>query len=356
MLLFFNNSRLLDVITFDWGGKDIAETIARQYSISFIEGLKELKTKGYILLSPEGAQRDQVLFSDTIKSAIDSLANRARLALAEAEAKHHAKISRIQITGGLSLLKNLGAYLTQRFEVPCNKLVQIEDHPEIDLIRNPQSDSSALIAIGLALEGLKRPKNPALNLLRGDMAKARGGMSHLWQTWRPVAIPVLTLFAIFTVWSFLRSSIAAEIYSRADSRIRNMGREIIGLKGPQVTLKNIRNYIAEQNMKLKQRELLESLEGVESSMDVLKAISAVAPGKTTTKINVTKLLIRTDRVEIEGYSDRNDAIENFRKALLSQAQGGVIEFSQETSTPVDKSRKPFTFRYKLANRVKAGVK
>src|SRR6185437_7243622 len=70
---------LLDLRHIDWGGRDLADLIAQRYNIPYIEALKELRKKAYILMNNEGASREQVALSEVVKSAIDGFAQKLQL-------------------------------------------------------------------------------------------------------------------------------------------------------------------------------------------------------------------------------------------------------------------------------------
>src|SRR5690606_23970939 len=128
----------------------------------------------------EGATREQITMSDVIKSSVDTFAVRLRLALVELQNLYQISYRQVFLTGGLAQLRNLGPYLTQKIEIATNRLGRLEQVPSVDFANSPNGELAVTVAIGLAVEGLKRPKNPALNLLKGEFAPKSQTAQILW--------------------------------------------------------------------------------------------------------------------------------------------------------------------------------
>ncbi len=151
---------LIAVRSILWGGKNIAEAISKKYEISFLESMRELQTKAFILTNKQGATFDQVTFSDTIAKAVRELARDVQLSILELKSEFNAQIHSINMIGGVSQIQNLGPFLTQVLEVPVNRSSALDGIPNVLFERSVQNGAKAGVALGLALEGFKKPRNP----------------------------------------------------------------------------------------------------------------------------------------------------------------------------------------------------
>lgn len=343
------NGTIIDAFAIDWGGSDIAELITIKYNLQYVEALKELRKKGFILTTDEGASKEQVAFSDVIKSSVDQLATPMRLSLIEAESALKTKVTSIVLSGGTSLLKNIGPYLTQKLEVASNRMNSLDRFPDINFGNSPNNEISYIIAIGLAAEGLRRPKNPAVNMLKGDFAPQNQSMKIFWETWSPTINLTAILFVIFFAWAFVREMTAMDVSGEADSKLRVQAKNVAGLSGPQGSRRNIRKYIREQEQKVKQREVLENLQEINSAVDILQRASLLFPPKEAGKIKVTQFTVKNDRVQIIGEVDQPNLIPQIQTSLKSLSANNKVESAPPTKT-VNKAFRGFNFSFPVARR------
>src|SRR5205814_1774964 len=110
-------------------------------------------------------------FSNTITSSLSPLIDEVRRNLLDIQSDLKIDFDSIDLSGGVSQLINLAPFLTQGFELPCNifKPFQNIDHNEAEV---PDSlVYRGALAIGLAIEGIRRPINPAVNFRKLELAK-----------------------------------------------------------------------------------------------------------------------------------------------------------------------------------------
>lgn len=318
---------LLDIRTVDWGGKDIADTIAVRYSLHYVEALKELRRKAYILTNNEGATKEQIALSDVVKSSVDQLAQRLRLAILEMKSRHQVEFRQAILVGGVSQLRNIGPYLTQKIEIATNRLARLDMLPSLDFATSPNNEVAFITAIGLAVEGLKRPKNPALNLLKGEFAKQNQNLRLFWEKWNH-GIKVLGIaFAVIVLWTLMRESFSLSNAEVAQDQLHTHAKNIIGLKGPRVSERNIKAFIREQEQKLKNKEMIESLQNINSGLDIVKRISSLAPNKKAGMLNVRELKVDAHTVSLTGEASHVGVLNELQKALKSMAKDGKIQIA-----------------------------
>ncbi|MCB0362811.1 MAG: pilus assembly protein PilM, partial [Bdellovibrionales bacterium] len=280
-LLVRSDEKLLAIRTLDWGGLDIAQVLANKYQLHLVEALKELRKKGFILTSDEGASRDQVLFSDTIKGVVDELAHELQLTFLDLESEHNIQMNQAFLCGGTSQLQNLGPYLTQKLEIPVNRLKHISGNASLNFESGQGGEAAGAVAIALAIEGLKRPRNPATNLLRGELAKQSQTTKRLLEKWGHSLMVAGAAFVVLLGWSIMRESFSQDMAERAYDQLKIQAQNMTGgeLKGARANPSNIRKYIRGKENEAKNRKLAESVQTISSALDVLKSMAESTPGK-----------------------------------------------------------------------------
>ncbi|MCJ8276059.1 MAG: pilus assembly protein PilM [Bdellovibrionales bacterium] len=96
-----------------WGAEKVAAGIARSFQVPFMEALKMMPTKAFLLLTTEGAQKDQIKMSNAVSEALMPLIQSLRLTIMLANTEYGANIQQIELVGAPSQIKNLGPFFTQ---------------------------------------------------------------------------------------------------------------------------------------------------------------------------------------------------------------------------------------------------
>lgn len=346
LMLILKDGYVADIRTLHWGGKDIADAIAKKYSIHYLEALKELRKKGFILVNPEGATKDQVAFSDTIRTSVDRLAHELNLALVDIKGTQGVKFTRLALTGGVGQLKNLGAYLTQKLEIASNRLKHVPHYPGLDFETSPQKEATCAIAIGLAIEGIKRPKNPPINLLKGEFAKQSQTLRLLAEKWSYTLQLAAAGFVILLIYAFMRDNLTLSSADQAREELRSKAQSLAQLKGSRATPYNARKYIQQQKRQADNRKRAEDLNRISSAMEVLKKISEVTPAKNMLQLNVFRLFVNNESVLMEGEVAQANTLPLLQNALKGLAKDGRVQPvpTQFRSTP---GWTPFGYRFRV---------
>lgn len=346
--------RLLTIRTLDWGGLDVAQALALKYQLHIVEALKEMRHKGFILTSNEGATRDQIAFSDVIKGVVDDLAHELHLAFLEIESDQNISISQLFLCGGVAQLRHLGPYLTQKLEIPCNRLKQISGNASLNFEGGNGGEISGAVAIALAIEGLKRPRNPAVNMLRGALAKQSQTLKVLVAKWGHTLAVASAAFITLLIWSVLRESFSVDMADQAYEQMKIQAQNVTGgdLKGSRANPTNIRRFIKEKEQEAKNRKLAEKVQTISSALEVLKALSESTPGKKSVVMDVSSLTINNDQVEVQGLLSSPNQLNTLIKDWKNLAIGGKIEKFQP-SMKAPKEKVAFGLRFRV-ERLKGG--
>jgi general secretion pathway protein L len=318
-LLVHQNGTLVNVRTILWGGADIALALSEAFSVPMFEAVKLLQSKSFILMNKSGATKDQLLLSNTISTALGNLMRELRLILLEIRADSNLQFDRIELSGGVSQIQNLGSFVTQQLEIPTNVAHPLERVRQSRVEETEHISAVSALAIGLAIEGLKRPRNPAVNLRKLEFALENKSMVQFWQTWRvPIQIAIAA-FVIFCAYSVARDTLASGLADSAEAKIVDLGKTVANLKGASDNETGLRTYITKQKKTLKDREDLADSEKLNSALDILAKISEKMPVERPPKpglgLNVSRVNIDFDEVEVEGRAALPSTVSLVEKGL-----------------------------------------
>lgn len=351
-LIVHSEGMLLGIRTLDVGMKTVADSIAQKYGLNSIQALRELQTKGFIILDKSQGTREQVAFSQAIESGLQGLISELRLKLLELQSELHLHWNQGFITGGGAQLKNIGAVLTQNFQFPFNKFKQFEHHPAVSFDFTPQLELATCTAVGLAIEGLKRPRNPATNFMKNEFARQGHVLEAVWDKWGFTAKTLAAAFVIFFVYSIMRESLSLSLLDTSDEVLRRQAEAIAKMKGSQASPSKIRRFVSEYEKMDKNRKQAEKVVKINSALDVLNVISASLPGREQMFLEVKRISIDGGSAEIHGYTDSETHVEQIRKALAGASANGKTE-SVQLRINVPGGKTGFAFRFAV-NRYSGG--
>ncbi|MBK9322754.1 MAG: pilus assembly protein PilM [Bdellovibrionaceae bacterium] len=342
----FEDKSLIGVRTILWGAKNVADSVARKYEIPYLDAMKETQAKAFILTNKQGATFDQITFSETISKAVREMVRDLQLSILEFKSEFNASIVQIGLTGGASGIKNLGPFLTQQLEIPVNKTSPLDLIPNVLFERNAKNDSIYGLAIGLAIEGLKKPRNPAINFLRNEFAKQNNSMRNLWDKWGPTARVAIAALVIFFGYSLIREGFTLALAERADEALRTQAKNVAKLSASKATDTNIKKYIRENKKRASDLKTLANVAAMNSAMDILKKINDTTPAKNILTLDVKGVQIKDSQVSISGYVNSPNEANALRLALVNMAIDGRVT-SQPTTMATMSGKTSFSFNFKV---------
>lgn len=329
-ILVYKQKALVAVRSLYWGTKSISQQIHLKYKLPFSESVKELNKKGFVVLTDDGSSKDQIEFSNLIKSEIDKFTHQFRLVLMELKSDLDIHITSLSYCGGGSLIKNLGGYLTQKLEIACNPL---SPKPKYVQLKTKQFNPvSGLLSLGYAIEGLKKPRNPATNLLKGDFAKKNTEFQNFWKKWSFSIKTAAAVYVLFFIFAATRSYVAEQTFFNAENVLLDKTREVT--KERRIVIprlqSTIRKYLREQKKVQSLNNLRQELKTINSALDVLDEINNNMPAKNIAKIQLEKFLLQNDQVTMQGYSTANS--KTLINSLKNIAIGKVESFKPQVGT------------------------
>lgn len=345
--IFFKDGIIKSVRSIDWGGEQLGAVVAENYSMHYIEALKEVQNKGFLLNSPDGASKDQVRFSDTLKSALKGLAQKAQLAILEAETEFNAEISTAYLSGGVSQLKNVGPYLTQCLEIPVNQFHFMNQFAHSGAEAKPGLEAKFSQSLSIAIEGLKKPRNPALNLLKGRFAKEGEGFKPIWAKWgHAIRVGAAALVFLF-VWGSVRFDSAKVMADEAHFEMKTLAQSVAGLsRRDSGSTSKIQKFIRAQDKVERSRKSALQVKNINSAMTIMEQISASLPRSSRLPIDIKTIQIDTINVTIAGEVNDQRTMNDIQNALKKVSRNGKVT-KKAPIGQVTPGKRAFTFEFQV---------
>lgn len=325
VLLVLEGDILVDIRSIAWGGDTIAKLIQEKYNISYSEALKQLQANSFILTSLDNATQDQIYFSNVISTVVSELIRELRLVLMEIQASYNVNLVGVSLTGGTSRIQGLGPYLTQGLELPVNKLSVLEAFPLSKIEKSARNEAICATAIGLAIESLRKPRNPAASFLRGEFAVQSHALRNFLEAWGTTLKFAAAATVALYVYAGFRESTAQTMVEEADNVMRDQAQSRARLKGAKASEAGIEKFIKEKRKTIKELKDLEIYVGMNSALEVMKKVNDAVPGRATLRMEVRKLTINDNRVRMEGYVTNAADTKMLRETLVGLASQQKID-------------------------------
>lgn len=320
----FDGNLLIGVRSIPWGGRNIADAIAKKYNLPPLEASKEMELKAFILTSKQDASYEAKTFSDLISKGVRELIRDLQLTLLEFKSEFGGLITQVDMTGGVANIQGLGPFLTQHLEVPVNRLTLLDMFPHVLIEKTDQTQTRLGVALGLALEGLRRPRNPAINFMKGEFAKQSSFMTDLWDEFGGVIKLAAAASIGLFIWGLAREQVAAVLDESSRAALKAQARAVAKLP-KSANEASVKKYITENRKKVKEMRTLQSLAGMNSAMEVLNKVNGALPDKNTLKLDVTSLSVQDDLVRMSGtVKGGADLVTTLQKSLLNVAADGKV--------------------------------
>ncbi|MBX3040346.1 MAG: pilus assembly protein PilM [Bdellovibrionaceae bacterium] len=321
----FDGSALVGVRTILWGGKNIADAIVQKYNLPPAEAQKEMEVKAFILTTKQDASFEAKIFSDLISKGVRDLVRDLQLSLLELKAEFGGEITEVMMTGGASGIQGLGPFLTQHLEVPVNKLNVLEIFPNVNFERSDEANLRYGVAIGLAIDGLRKPRNPALNFMKNEFARQKSLIKDLWTEWGTVVKAAMAASVLFCIWALAREQVAFNLDEVSSELLRSRAREVAGLSARQANEAGVRRYIQDNRRKIADIRMIENLVGMNSAMDVMSKITTAIPDRNSMPLQLTEFAINDANVSIAGYvRGGKNLVDLLQRSLTSVSVDGRV--------------------------------
>lgn len=335
----YENNRLIFTRSLYWGAIQLINEIIQKHEISYVEAVNILHTQAVVLLNRENTTFEQTQLSNMITKSLRELTRDLQMTILELQSGFNANVTALHYTGGASLIQNIGGYLTQNLEIPCNPINLLQNYSaSIAAVSTPQQmleiEARFNLATALAIEAYKKPRNPATNLLKGEFAKQNENLKVFWELWGSVVQIGVTALVVLFVWTYFRGNFAEQLVAKVDDAITLQAKNVARLPKKQANENGIRKYIKENKKKAAELKLVGQVAGMTSALDILKKVSEAAPEKSQSKIDVLTFMVKDDFVQILGYANSPREIALLTDNLKSISTDGNVNSEQPRLTPV----------------------
>ncbi len=289
-------------------GKQVTAAIAQHWKLSFADAERAKHSDGFVASSIEPATSEawdrvhQVVVTELMPFARD-----VRQTLASCRARTGATISRALIVGGGARLRGLASFLTEQLGVPCSSLTPSDIEALAKVEDRSAVDSSAL-TIGMALDAASG--RPNMDLRSGVLA-SRMDLSYLRTKALPLGIAlgaVLTcaIGASYADWYRLKKAektLALRVAQEsAEYYPDGRSRDVATILGTVTNASGLDSVADSPLPKL-------------TGYDILLEISSKIPPKDQITLDVSKIEITRDKIDLGGSAKMPEEIDALVKAL-----------------------------------------
>lgn len=326
LILIFKENLLLEFESLDWGGDSVIRRRMEDSSQSYSEVLREFQEiteKSRSNESDESENTEQFNTKDCYKSIKNStleFSDSFYRILMEMKEKHKLDYQNILLTGGGALIPYMESVITECTGLPIQKMGEdiFSAHLASSDLASKMKDSlklSCSVALGLALEGLKKPRNPALNLLKGEFAKKSHKLENFMKKWATLLKTSAALFLILVLYSSFRASFTSSMAQKGESLMKDQAFKVASLKSSNATPSGIHRFLKRQKKKEKSTELIEKIFKNPSPLDILKKISESFPARKELPMKILALNLNHENLYLEIATQSESLVKKLETTL-----------------------------------------
>ena len=324
MALMFSGGALHDVYSFGWGAASCIRKIALKYEVPLSKAMEQFCEKAFILTQTRGYTGSQISFSKVIQEAFENLVDKLRLLLIQLEGENTYKCEKIFIFGGGAQVRNLQAFLSTRLNISVARVDQPLRFPDWNLRHNDERHNNLATALGSAMEGLKKPRSPAVNFLKEEFARKFNPFSFILLRWRQPLLYGLGCLALLFVYSTLRHHYSEKLSDKTHKLFQKKSTQIAKLRPKQVSIQKVKAVIRNRKKITNRTKFTEKLSRIPSALDKVKTLSVSIKIRKSWNMEIEELNIMGDKVEIRGRISARH-LEVLEKNLTELAEGGSLK-------------------------------
>ena len=326
-LFFYKRGFLHHVSVLDWGCGGIVEEMQSAYKLSREKAWEEFFNKAFLLTQVKGFTKEQVFFSNLVKKHTEEFIPKFNLLKMSLAAKKDIKISNMMLFGPGAMVKNLSSFLSDCLNLSVYKSKRLTAFPNWNWRDKP----SALIAVGLTLEGLKRYPYPGLDFL--SFQKESPSLFSLGKMKNRILFGLLALF-ILSSYAFVKKYETDQVLDQVQGVFKEYAQKIAYLATDKIEVEEVKSYLKEQNKKWSAEEQIQKELSKPSPMEALEKIVMKIGSAEDWALSLEQLKISGLNVEIRG-SIEADQFKSFQDLMQSLAST-KIENLQKTEKSANK--------------------
>ena len=324
---------VIQVNTIFFGGSNISDFLAKTYEISMSEAQNHLNEKGFILASENNeATDDQKFFSNTIKESIkNGLTKTANKIFLSTSTQKQIVLENIFLIGGVSKLTGLVDFLSQEFNIKSQ------------LFKDEDANKYAT-ATGLAIEGFKTPKNPAVNFIKDEFSPKSQFFYNMWKAYGyMIKVGFFCVILLFVV-GIIKGNFASSLSEKGYDNLQKIAKSpSFNIKRPSPT--QVRKFIKNKLIEINSKDELTNVIKSKSALELLEQISLQIPDKKRIKLDVKKLQIKDNQVNIQGLVGNQNQKQELMMALRELSRNKRVNPTSPSFSNQDPTKIPFAYTF-----------
>ena len=335
--MIFARDLLKNVYNFEWGVSSCIRKIASKYEIPFTKAMEQFNEKAFVLTHARGYTGSQIAFSKIIQESFENLIDKLRLLLLQMDGDKIYQCKRIFICGGGSQIRNLQTLLSTHLNIPVSRVEQSPNFPKWNLRNNDEKQNNLITALGAAMEGLKKPKRPAINFLKNEFAGQFNPFSTVLIQWKEPLVLGIAALLFLSCYAGVRDYQSQKLSKKTNKIFQKKSMQITKLRPKQINIQRVQKFIDSKKQLTKKAQLTEKLSRTPSALDKIKDLSIAIKKQDSWNLEIQELAVNGDRVNIQGeISSRH--IKDLEKSLTTLALNGHLKtlLKNDTQAPVVK--------------------
>ncbi|MYE07289.1 MAG: hypothetical protein F4X95_00830 [Oligoflexia bacterium] len=300
MALVFIQNRLRNVYSFGWGAASCIRKIAIKYEVPFQKAMQQFREKAFVLTQTKGYTGSQIAFSKSLQQAFDNLIDKLRLLLLQLEGEKVYKCKKIFLFGGGAQVRNLQTLLSTQLNVPVSRVEHPPHFPQWNLRNNDKQQNNLVTALGTAMEGLKKTRDPAINFLKEEFAVKVNPFSFFVHQWKHPLVLGISTFIILLGYSVLRSHQSEKLSDKTHRLFRTKSIQIAKINPKELDIQKVQSFLLSRKKITKQAELEKKISLMPSALDTMKKLSMAINKKQSWNLEIQELNIIDNKIEIRG--------------------------------------------------------
>ncbi len=347
LLTAMSKGRVVFIRSLMWGADSILQEMLKKYQLPYAEAQKILQTNAELYLSKQNKSFEEINLATTLELPLRDLVRDLQMSFLELQSATFSQIQNVYLTGGLSQLSGLGAFLTQHLEVACNPIELLTPYLKPDDMAHSKDSVQFRFttAVGIAIEGYKKPRNPSLQLIKGEFLSQNNKLKTFWHEWGPLSQIVAASFIVLLSWSYFREDFSKTLDEKGLESLKSQAKTVAHLPKKQANENGVTKYIKDHKKRAQEMKLVTQISTMNSALDILRKVSDQAPNKEQSKIDLVEFNVRDDLVQMSGYANSPREIMLLTQKLSSLSLNNKIN-EDKTKLAAQPNRVAFSLSFK----------
>lgn len=342
LLTAFHDNQMVWARNISWGEKNIVLEIMKNYNYPY-EQATQLIPDQVMLQLVDSANAEENKMHQTIENPLADFIHTLNLSLIDIKDRFNTQIESVYLLGNISQIPNINAFMTKYIGLSINTETMSQNVFQPRQISKVSAIAENIpIAVGLALEGLKLPKNPAINFRQKEFAKNNQFLADMWSKWGHALTLCAIAYVFFIVYGIVRENIAVNLDTTSSEALTKSAATIANLSGREASASNIAKYLKTEEEKAKNAKVFKKVQDIEPAMKVVSTLSSLLPNNQNNNYDIRRLDVKNSVVIIEGQAASPQTVTLIEKKLAGLATNPNIKMK---STLTD--TKGYVFAFKL---------